>query len=351
MRLPSGTYSVDYAKDMAIVRTRTQWGLLTALLVFLVALPYIPVIGGRYYLGMINTMLIWLVALHGLNVLTGLCGQISLGQAAFMAVGAYSSAILMDSLGWSFWATLPSAIIMAALVGLIFGLPALRLKGLYLIMTTMAAQFIIVYTVVHIPALTGGGEGMSVPLATIGGMVIDTAQSNYYLIMISAVLATFLAVNIGRSQMGRAFVAIRDNDIAAEVMGVDLTKYKLLAFAIGCGFAGWAGALWANYSQVITQEQFSIWNSLWLLGMLIVGGQGSVLGAILGCIFIRGLFEAVSVIAPMLGGLLPGLVSIGSIGQVLFGLVIIVFLVFEPRGLAHRWAIAKAYYRLWPFSY
>jgi len=301
---------------------------------------------------MINTMLIWLVALYGLNVLTGYCGQISLGHAAFMAVGAYSSAILMDSLGWSFWATLPSAIIMAALVGMVFGLPALRIKGLYLIMTTMAAQFIIIYTVVHIPGLTGGGEGMSVPSATLGGMVIDTAQSNYYLILISVVLATFLAVNIARSRMGRAFVAIRDNDIAAEVMGVDLTKYKLLAFGIGCGFAGWAGALWANYSQVITQEQFTIWNSLWFLGMLIVGGQGSVLGAIFGCIFLRGLFEATSIVASPLADMIPfGMVSVGSIGQVIFGLVIILFLVFEPRGLAHRWAIFKSYYRLWPFAY
>lgn len=352
MRLPSGTYNVDYAKDMAIVRTRTQWGLLVALLIFLAVLPLIPVIGGRYYLGMINTMLIWLVALYGLNILTGYCGQISLGHAAFMAVGAYSSAILMAKLGLPFWVSLPGAIVIAALVGLLFGLPALRLKGLYLIMTTLAAQFIIMYTVVHIPQLTGGGEGMMVPLARLGGIVIDTAQSNYYLIMISAVLATFLAVNIARSQMGRAFVAIRDNDIAAEVMGVDLTKYKLIAFALGCAFAGWAGALWANYSQVLMQEQFTLMNSLWFLGMLIVGGGGTVFGAILGCIFIRGLFEVVTIAAPMLSGILPmGLASVGSIGQILFGLAIILFLIFEPRGLVHRWFIFKAYYRLWPFSY
>ena len=243
-------------------------------------------------------------------------------------------------------------IVITALIGLFFGLPALRLKGLYLILATLAAQFIIIYTVVHIPQLTGGGEGMVVPWARLGGIVIDTAQSNYYLIMISAVLATFLAVNIARSQMGRAFVAIRDNDIAAEVMGVNLTKYKLIAFALGCAFAGWAGALWANYSHVLMQEQFTLMNSLWFLGMLIVGGGGTVLGAILGCIFLRGLFEAVTIVAPTLSDMLPmGLVSVGSIGQMLFGLVIILFLIFEPRGLVHRWLIFKAYYRLWPFSY
>lgn len=352
MRLPSGTYNVDYAKDMAVVRTRAQWVLLVVFLVFLAALPHIPVIGSRYYLGMINTALIWLVAVYGLNILTGYCGQISLGHAAFMGVGAYSSGILIAKFGWPFWASLPTAIVITALVGIIFGLPALRLKGLYLIMTTMAAQFIIMYVVVHIPQLTGGGEGMSVPTATLGGIVIDTAESNYYLIIVSTVLATFLSVNIARSQMGRAFVAIRDNDIAAEVMGIDLTKYKLLAFAIGCAFAGWAGALWANYSQIITQEQFTLWGSLWFLGMLIVGGGGTVLGAILGTIFIRGLFEATTIFAPPLSKMLHfGLVSIGSIGQIIFGLVIILFLVFEPRGLAHRWAIFKSYYRLWPFSH
>jgi len=151
--------------------------------------------------------------------------------------------------------------------------------------------------------------------------------------------------------MGRAFVAIRDNDIAAEVMGVNLTKYKLMAFAIGCAFAGWAGALWANNSQSLSIEQFSLMNSLWFLGMLIVGGQGSVLGVILGVIFIRFLFESVAVLAPVLSDVLPGAVSIGSIGQIIFGLVIILFLVFEPRGLNHRWLIFKSYYRLWPFAH
>jgi len=351
MRLPSGIYNVNYAKDMAIIRTGTQWMLFCAFMLFLFTLPLIPGLGSRYSLGMVNVALIYVVAVLGLNILTGLCGQISMGHAAFMAFGAYTSAILMAKLHFAFWISAPIAILFTAMIGLIFGLPALRLKGLYLIMSTLAAQFIITYTLVHIPALTGGGEGMIVPPAQLGDITIDTVNSNYYLIMISAVLATFIAFNISRSQMGRAFMAIRDNDIAAEVMGINLTKYKLMAFTIGCAFAGWAGALWANNSQAISSEQFTLMNSLWFLGMLIVGGQGSVVGAVLGVFFIRFLFELVTILAPFLSEILPGSVSIGSIGQIIFGLVIILFLIFEPRGLNHRWLILKAYYRLWPFAH
>jgi branched-chain amino acid transport system permease protein len=351
MRLPSGTYNVSYEKDMAIIRTRTQWSIFILFILFLFLLPLIPGIGSRYVLGMVNMALIWVVAVLGLAILTGFCGQISLGQAAFMACGAYTSAILMTHLNISFWLSMPIAILLTALIGLFFGLPALRLKGLYLLMTSLAAQYIITYIILHIPALTHGGEGMKVPLAHLGDFAIVSATSNYYLILINAILATFVAVNIGRSQIGRAFVAIRDNDIAAEVMGVDITKYKLMAFAIGCGFAGWAGALSANNSQVISVEQFTLMHSLWFIGALIVGGMGSVLGTILGVMFIRILFEGSATLAPVMARMLAGEASIGSIGQLVFGLAVILFLIFEPRGLNHRWQILKAYYRLFPFSH
>jgi len=351
MRLPSGTYNVSYEEDMAIIRTRTQWWLFSLFILFLFLLPFIPGIGSRYMLGMINVALIWMVAVLGLCILTGFCGQISLGHAAFMACGAYTSAILMTHLNIGFWLAAPLAVLLTALVGVFFGLPALRLKGLYLIMATLAAQYIIIYFFTHIPALTGGGEGMRVPIARLGDFELIGANANYYLILTSTVLATFIAVNIGRSQIGRAFISIRDNDIAAEVLGVNLTKYKLMAFAIGCGFAGWAGALWANNSQMLAYEQFSIMNSLWFLGALIVGGQGSVLGAIFGVLFVRLLFEGMTEIAPILSRILPGAISIGSVGQITFGLAIILFLIFEPRGLSHRWQIIKASYRLFPFAH
>lgn len=350
MDLPCGTFNQSYAKDMAIFRTRTHWILLVIFLVFLFTCPL-------YFNNRLLTLLtiigITIISVHGLNILTGYCNQISIGHAGFMAAGAYTSAILTAKLGFSFWAALPCAALGAGIVGLVFGLPSLRVKGFYLIMATIAAHFIIIWAILQLYGITGGADGLAVPRPEIGGFVLDSKRSYFYLVMILACLATFLAKNIVRTKVGRAFMAIRDNEVAAEVMGINLWTYKLLAFFIGCTFAGIAGALTVHYLGFASVDQFPFMNSVWYLGMLIVGGMGSTAGAIFGTIALKLLDELVSIFGPILAATFPAVAAqaAASLSLVMRGLVIILFLIFEPRGLAHWWHTIKNYYRLWPFSH
>jgi len=345
--LPSGTFNQSYGQDMAIFRTRTHWVMLLAFLIFLFACPL-------FFSDRILTILtiigITVISVHGLNILTGYCGQISLGHAGFMAVGAYTSAVLTAKLDWSFWAALPCAALAAGLVGLLFGLPSLRIKGFYLIMATIAAHFIIMWVILQLYSVTGGGDGLAVPRPEIGGFVFKSKGSYFYLVLIIACLGTFFAKNLVRTRAGRAFIAIRDNDLAAEVMGVNLLSYKLLAFFIGCVYAGVAGSLLVHYFAFATVDQFPFMNSVWYLGMLIVGGMGSTAGAIFGAVSLKLLDELVTIVGPILSAAVAPQAA-ASLGLIMRGLVIIIFLIFEPRGLAHRWQMVKAYYRLWPFSH
>lgn len=348
--LPSGVFQESYAQDMAILRTRTQWLILLA---FLVLLFTMPAYASNRMLTIVTIMGITVISVLGLQILTGYCGQISLGHAAFMAVGGYTSAILTARLGWPFWVALPCAGLGAGIVGIIFGLPSLKIKGFYLIMATVAAHFIIIWLILQFYGVTGGADGMAVPRPEIGGLVIKSKASYFYLVMIITCLATYLAKNIVRTRAGRAFIAIRDNDLAAEVMGVNLWIYKLTAFFIGCAFAGVAGALLAHYYAFISTDSFPFTNSVWYLGMLIVGGMGSITGVIFGTVFLKSLDELVTIFGPTLAAIFPAIAAqaAASLGLIMRGLVIIIFLIFEPRGLAHRWELVKAYYRRWPFSY
>lgn len=293
---------------------------------------------------------ITVVSVHGLNILTGYCGQISIGHAGFMAVGAYTSGILTAKLGVPFWVALPCAALAAGMVGLIFGLPSLKIKGFYLIMATIAAQFIIVWVIIQLRSITGGPDGLSVPRPEIGSFVFRSKTSYFYLVMTIACLATFLAQNIVRTRVGRAFVAIRDNDLAAEVMGINLWGYKLLAFFIGCMYAGVAGSLLVHYFAFACLDQFPFMNSVWYLGMLIVGGMGSIPGAIFGAVSLKLLDELVTIVGPILSAVVAAQAA-ASLALISRGVVIMLFLIFEPRGIAHRWDMIKGYYRLWPFSH
>jgi branched-chain amino acid transport system permease protein len=347
MSLPSGTFSQSYAQDMAIVRTKAQWVMLLAFLIFLFTCP---LFFSDRILTIMTIIGITIISVHGLNILNGYCGQISIGHVAFMAVGGYTSGVLCAKLGWPFWAALPCAALMAGVVGLLFGLPSLRVKGFYLVMATIAAHFIIIWVIIQLRNVTGGADGMAVPRPEIGGFVFKSKGSYFYLVMIIACLATFVAQNLVRTRAGRAFVAIRDNDLAAEVMGVNLWTYKLLAFFIGCVFAGVAGSLLVHYFAFASPTQFPFMDSVWYLGMLIVGGEGSIAGAIFGAVSLKLLDELVTIVGPILSAVVAAQAA-ASLGLIMRGLVIILFLIFEPRGLVHRWEMIKAYFKLWPFSY
>jgi len=350
MSLPCGIRNQTYAEDMAILRTKTHWALFIGFLVLLFAAPLYL---GNYWLGVANLIGITLIAAIGLNIMVGYCGQLSIGHAGFIAVGAYTAAIMTNRLELPFLVGLISAGFTAGLIGLFFGLPSVRVKGFYLAITTIAAQFIILWVVNHL-SITGGFVGIRVPYASIGGFEFRSEASQFYLIMTIAALCVFFTKNLARTKVVRAFIAIRDNDLAAEVMGINILYYKLLAFFIGCFLAGIAGALLAHWIGFINAEHFSLTESILYIGMIIIGGLGTSLGPILGVVFLRLLQQVLTVeVVPFLEGTITALPSGFATGvtPMLFGLVIILFLILEPRGLAHRWALFKSAYRLWPFSY
>jgi len=350
MSRPCGVIDKSYEKDMAIVRTWQHW---TVLIVSVGILYLLPVLGVEYYLiSLINMLSITIIIVLGLQIVTGYCGLISFGQPAFMAVGAYASAILTNQLGVNFWLALPLSGLIAGLIGIIGGAPSLRIKGFYLAMATLAIHFIVMWFVAHLE-ITGKGEAVYVSWPQIGNFVFDTHERMYFLIVTVLLLMTYAARNMARSKIGRAFVAIRDNDLAAEIMGVNLYHYKLLAFFISCFYAGVAGCLYVHLMSVVHSEQFAMFNAIWYIGMIIIGGMGSIPGVFFGVIVVSMLDELVLFGSPVLAQYLPwlGHAPATSIGMIVFGVVLAAFLILEPRGLAHRWEIFKASYRIYPFAY
>jgi len=351
MSLPCGIRNYSYNTDTAIIRTRTQWVLFAAFLLLLFAMPlYIP----RFGLDIINLIGITIIAVIGLNILVGYCGQLSIGHAGFMAVGAYTTAILTTTFGWPYFAALICSGISAGLIGLLFGMPSMRVKGFYLAITTIAAQFIIIWIINHWTDVTRGSIGMGVASASVGSFQFNSEIKQFYLITGITALCVLFATNLARGRAGRAFVAVRDNDLAAEVMGINVFSYKLLAFFLGCFFAGIAGSLFAQWRGNITAEDFTFSQSILYVGILIIGGLGTSIGPILGVgtmgLLLYWLLPVV--LTPALEGMniMPSGFSSG-LGPMIFGTIMILSLVLEPRGLAHLWSLFKASYRLWPFSY
>ncbi len=348
--LPCGVFNRNPQQDMAIVRTKTQWLLLVATIVFLATLVLWVPRDWQIWLILVG---IYTVAVLGLHITTGLCGQFAMGHAGFMAVGAYTTAVLTQSHGWSPWLTLPLSALMAGLIGLAFGIPALRIKGIYLVMATIAAQMIIA-AVIQNQSWLGSTSGMHVPPIRIGGSPLDNSQF-WWLTLAVALVGVYFAKNIQRTSPGRKMVAIRDNDLAAEVMGINLFRTKLLAFFLGCFYAGIGGWLMAHYSRYIHVELFGFGLSLQLLGMVIVGGMGSTSGAVMGVILMQLLDKVVSrYLTPWVKDVWPGPagISVGPALQlIVFGAVIAAFLLLEPRGMQHRVEKIKLYYRLRPFSH
>jgi len=345
MRLPSGTFAQTYGQDMAMVRTRTKWIFLAILLVFFFTIPRWASVST---LTLATIMGINIIAAHGLNILTGNCGLVSLGHAGFMMVGGYAMAILTQTAGLPFILALPISALVAGVVGIIFGLPSLRIKGFYLIMATVAAYFIIHWLVLQFRSLTGGTEGMPVPPADLFGLSLRGKETYFYVVLVLAIIATLVAKNILRTRSGRAFIAIRDNDLAAEVMGVNLFSYKLQAFFVGCVFAGLAGALSVQYLSFANVEQFPFFDSVWMLGMLIIGGMGSVSGVIYGVIVIKLLQQLATRIGPALADSVNPQAAVG-LGLIRPSVAIILFLIFAPRGIAHILERVKNYYQAWPY--
>lgn len=373
---PAGDFDRSYRQDMAVVRKRWQ---LVVLVLFLVSLFGLPAYASESTVSLVNRIAIFVIAVQGLNILTGYAGQISLGQAAFMTVGGYTSALLMGVWGWNYFLALPVAALVAGLIGLLFGLPSLRVKGFYLVMATLAAQFIIPWITRNFWKETlNGAQGITVPVPEIAfpligghcvvGVVaeadagaciyrLSTPSEFIYITLIVLVITTIVVHNISRSRFGRALISIRDNDLAAELLGINLFQYKLRAFFLASVFAGLAGSLLAHNLRHINSETIGLNDSITMLGMLIVGGMGTSVGPFFGTAFFLLLEEFTVWLTPIMinlieKGILPlDEASVGaSLRPLVFGLTLAIFLIFEPRGLAHRWALTKASWRLWPFS-
>ena len=351
LTIPAGVRDENYTQTLRIVKTKTQWFLAVLGLILLFIMPLLL---SDYMNNLLTLICINIIVVLGLNILTGYCGQISLGQSAFVAVGAYTVGILYATYSVPFLLAVFFAVIVSSLSGIIVGLPSVRLKGFYLALSTVAFQFIVYWVLFKAEFLTGGGFGLEVPALQIFGIDFDTRVKISYLSVSIFLILAFFARNIVRTRAGRAFIAVRDNDLAAEVMGIPLTRTKLLAFLISAIYAGIAGALYAIHFRWLMPDLFNLNYSIWYLAMVIVGGRGSFVGGILGTIFIVSLEEGTRLFFSNLVTIMPTVLSSGTgtgISHAVLGLIIVLFLIFEPRGLGHWWETFKSTYRIWPFSY
>jgi branched-chain amino acid transport system permease protein len=345
----SGVFHTSYEADMGLRTTPPER---VRMALFVAAVLAFPFFASPYWLNLANQVAIATVGAIGLNILTGYTGQISLGQGAFMAVGAYSAGLLTLRLGLPWGVSIGLACILTAAIGVFFGLPSLRLKGLYLAIATLAAQEIVEWLLTHWTSLTGGTEALVLPAPRLLDVRLNSDFAFYWIGAAAAGGTALFTANLFRTRVGRAFVAVRDQDIAASAMGVDVFRYKLMAFATSSFFVGLSGALLAYYRTIVTWERFTLETSITYLAMIIVGGLGSVSGSFFGAAFLTLLPVWIGAVGQSLQGVAPGVAGlVPHAQQATFGLVIILFLIFEPRGLAKIWSNVKDYFDVWPFAY
>src|SRR3990172_7830812 len=354
MHLPAGVYFEHYAQDQAWWRTTFIRAKMVVLFLFLLVI--FPLGANLYLVSVANIIGYTILSAMGVQLLIGYCGQITLGHAAFIAVGAYATAIAMLQYGLPYPVGVVLGAIAAGLWSVLFGLPSARVKGFYLIMTTMAAQFITVdfFITQYVSQIGGRGTYFSIPPGTIriGPWVIDSELKVYYLMIILVILCTAGMANLLRTRVGRAWIAIRDNDIAAEAMGVNIVLYKLLAFFVAGVLGGIAGAFWISSILAVSPEHFQFGWSLWIVGVILIGGAGSLHGTIFGVMFVTLVLEGLKFAVIPLSDVYPALQErFLYVKEAAFGLAIVLFLLYEPKGLAYRWQQIKNYFNLWPFSY
>ena len=340
-----GTFKESYVADAALFDSRTQraW-----LMVAAAALVLLPFVANDYWLYMACLVAINIASSTGLNLLTGYTGLVSLGQAAFMGLGAYTVAILQIRWGTPLLLNLVAGGAVAMLGGIVVGVPSLRVKGLYLAIVTIAATFIAHFLFANFE-FTGGTSGLSMSPGRLFGVELDSSFRLYWLIVPLTILMLLGSANLFRTRIGRAFIAIRDRDISAEVLGIPLLRYKLLSFGLSSFYAGVAGGLWAYFFRVVTPESFPLLMSIFFLAAIIVGGMGSILGGILGAVFMTMVPELLKLVFDLLPNSTQYTVFLSPVRTIIFGLLIIGFLVFEPHGLAEVWRRIRRFFHLWPF--
>ena len=335
-------FKTDYAQDINLAKHGGQVFWYSTLMLVLLAAPWLV---AEYWLAQLTFILIYAIAGLGLMLLAGFTGLFSLGHAAFLGVGAYTQAVLTNA-GLPFPIALACAAGLSAAVGVVVGLPALRVKGIYLGMATLSFGFIVEEVLARWESVTGGNAGIRIKPPDIFGWTLDSGEAFYFLCLLITVLATLGILNLLRAPTGRAFVAIRDSEISAQSMGIHLARYKTLSFALSAALAGIAGALYAHKLQFISPDQFDILQSIDLLLMIVIGGLGSVHGAFLGAIFLITMPQVIAIIKdylPPVIGQAPGLQGL------VYGVVLVAFVLFEPQGLYGRWLKIRTYLQMFPF--
>jgi branched-chain amino acid transport system permease protein len=350
--LPAGDFRTTYAADTTIFPTmvsRIAAGAAIALLCLA------PLALNQYWLSLLIQIGYMAIAALGLNILVGFTGQISIGHAAFFGLGAFASAYLSTKLAMPAFLAIPLAALVTAAAGLVFGIPAARLKGLYLAIATLAAQYILIDFFARAEWFTGGVVPATAAPFSLFGMTLRGDRQYFYVVLAYLVASFVLVTNLMRTRDGRALVAVRDHYLSAEIMGINLAKYRTLSFGLAAFFAGVGGALYAHYQGVVSSEGFGIDRSILFLAIVIIGGLGSIMGTLMGTVFMVLLPEAMEGLSALLrGGALDQALglrnNIAFLREIAIGLAIVFFLIVEPDGLAHRWARIKAYWKLYPFS-
>ncbi|ODU04307.1 MAG: hypothetical protein ABS81_10935 [Pseudonocardia sp. SCN 72-86] len=340
-----GNRAMSYRQDMALMGTSRRWAL-TA--VVILAVMVLPLAASRGWVAFATVTAISVITVTGLQVLMGTCGQVSVGQSAFMGVGAYLAGFAATVQGFPLLLAILFAGVGTTLVGLVFALPATRIHGFYLALTTIAAQFVFVFTVPRLPAeWFGGNTGLSLSAPSVFGVTLRTATQLYYLVIPIAIVLVVVASFVNHSQLGRQMVAVRENELAAGVNGVRVTRTKIIAFGIASFYAGTAGALLAFVTGIAHYEQFTLIESIWFLGYLIVGGLSRTLGAVIGTVLLCLVREWLHVLADSLGDRVDADVVFPMI-NVVFGVVILLVLLYQSRGLVHVYSTVMARARRWP---
>ena len=351
--IPAGDFRTSYAADTTIFPTATSRNFA---IVGILLCALAPLVLSSYWMSLLIAIGIYGIAALGLNVLLGFTGQISIGHAAFFLFGAFTSAYLSTKMGVPAFFAIPLSGLVTALVGLVFGLPAARLKGLYLAIATLAAQYILLDFFARAEWFSGGSVPASAEPFAIFGYTLTGDHQYFYVVLAYVVVSFLLVTNMMRTRDGRALIAVRDHYLSAEIMGINLTYYRTLSFGIAAFFAGIGGALYAHYQFVVSYEGFGIERSVLFLAMVIIGGLGSVMGTLMGTAFIVLLPEVMEwVSAALRGGIIDQTLGLKNnitfMREIAIGVIIIAFLVFEPDGLAHRWQQIKAYWKFYPFSH
>jgi branched-chain amino acid transport system permease protein len=350
---PCGDFRTSYKQDNTIFETKTiRW----VTIFTIIALCFAPLVLDGYFITLLIQISYLGIAALGLNILVGYTGQISLGHGAFFGFGAFASAWLNTSFNIPVFLCIPLAGFLTMGVGMMFGAPAARIKGLYLAIATLASQFIIEDFFARAEWFSGGAAGSMANPVSLFGFDFNTDQSFYYVALFALVFMFIWGCNLMRSRDGRAFVAVRDHYLSAEIMGVKLNKYRLLSFGISSFYAGIGGALYAHYLGYVSAEGFTIMMSIQFLAMIIIGGLGSIKGTLMGVIFMVFLPEVLTSGVGLMKmtdwGNIPMVIDgLAYIKEMAIGLVIIGFLIFEPEGLAHRWTQIKNYWKFYPFAY